>query len=255
MKTEKWIRHFEKNRSGWTEPDWKAACELPRSLREPLAKSIAIFQLGESGDGTTIRRYAKKLEGITGMDNYDAALCLFITEEQRHAGLLAKVVGYLDGERLETQWSNSCFSKLRHFINLEFSIQILVTAEIIGMTYYAALGRHCGDQTVVALCNKLVRDEVKHITFHVEFLSERFSDSGRAGRMLWAAQFRAIFEGTLHAMWLDHGGCLKNFGTRRGDFFRSARRSREWFLRNVLAHQETSPYAELDALALKRLAP
>lgn len=32
---------------------------------------LAIFQLGESGEGSTIRRYAKKVEGITGLQACD----------------------------------------------------------------------------------------------------------------------------------------------------------------------------------------
>lgn len=255
MQTEKWILHFEQNRGTYAEPDWSKPCDLIPQIREPLARSLAIFQLGESGEGTTIRRYAKKLEHLHGFHRYDEALELFVREEQHHSRLLAGVVGYLGGTLLEKQWSDTCFARIRHLINLEFSIQMLVTAEIIGMTYYAALGRHCDDDNVVSLCAKLVRDEVKHITFHVDFLSERFAHTAAVGRMLWAAQFRAIFAGTLRAMWIDHGRCLKTVGIRRGDFFRSARRSREWFLRSVLAQRDASPYAELDKLSLRRLAP
>lgn len=133
MDIRNWIRYFESNRGSYHEPDWSASRELPEGRQlELLRRSLATFQLGETGEGRTLQRYAHKIAAEGRFQDYDQALRLFVEEEKYHAQLLAQTMGYLGGDLIEKQWTNSLFRRLRRLINLEFEIQIFVTAEIIG---------------------------------------------------------------------------------------------------------------------------
>ena len=219
MDVKDWIRYFESNRGSYTEPDWSAPRALPEGRElELLRASLATFQLGETGEGSTLQRYAGKLAGEGSFDEYDRALRLFVREEKVHAQLLAQTIGYLGGQLTDRQWTNSIFCTARRLINLEFEIQLFVTAEIIGKAYYSLLYRHVDDPVVKSVCGKLVSDEVKHLNFHIEFLRERMANLDRVRRQLWQFQFETIFRVARQAVWLDHRVCLRAFGISRQEF-------------------------------------
>src|SRR5258707_15089811 len=75
-----------------------------------LARSLAVFQLGESKGG----RLANEIDGLPGLDaDYRAAIKLFIAEEQPHGDVLAACVGGLGGELMKTTWAESLFLAAR----------------------------------------------------------------------------------------------------------------------------------------------
>ena len=73
MNVQRWIARFERNRKPDL-VDWDCPVTLPSSKGEPLAESLAVFQLGDTGDGGTLRRYAQRLRGRPGFENYEQAL-------------------------------------------------------------------------------------------------------------------------------------------------------------------------------------
>ena len=242
MNTQDWIDYFESNRSTFPEPDWKRECQLPKGeTLEHLRSSLATFQLGESGEGTTLQRYANKLAGDGNFQNYDKALRLFVDEEKQHARLLAETLGYLDGRLIEKQWTHFFFRNARRLINLEFEIQIFVTAEIIGKSYYALLHRHVDDPVVRSVCGKLICDEVKHLNFHIEFFRERLDGLGAIRRRLWHLQFEAIFQVARHVVWLDHRHCLTAHGASREEFMQRSQRGLRSFISNLYSGRSLVP--------------
>ena len=91
---EAWAKFFV-NRSKRSLPALEQDCdysELPPSL----ARSLAIFQLGESGGGTIVKQALhNNLQGVD--EYYAAAVALFVEEEHRHANILAMCVRLLNG--------------------------------------------------------------------------------------------------------------------------------------------------------------
>ncbi|NNE92518.1 MAG: ferritin-like domain-containing protein, partial [Verrucomicrobiales bacterium] len=217
MNAKRWITHFEENRHAWEEPDWTAETALAGDWRRHLlAKSLATFQLGESGGGTRLKRFVKQ-SGVT--EDYQMAVDLFVAEEQRHADILEKAVGYLGGQLKQKHWMNSIFRKFRVLAGLRFNLQILLTAELIAEAYYGLLARHVSDPVIGSTCRKIVRDEVKHIGFHEEFFRMNQRRWLPISSGLWALQFQAIFLVVERFVWLDHGRCLRAFSVSRRQFF------------------------------------
>ncbi len=255
MNVPEWIDYYKGNRGTFEEPDWDAPCVLPDHIRRELVRSLAIFQLGESGEGRTVRRYAEKRKHLRELDGYGEALVMFIDEEKFHAAMLAKGVRYLGGPLIEKQWSDSCFCKLRHLVNLEFSIQVLVTAELLGLGYYANVRRYSGDPVIESLCSRLVRDEVRHIAFHIDFLRERLREVSRVFKTAWSLQFRTLFAVVQRVVWHDHGRCLGTLGVKRRSFLTATRRSAEWFVRRVVENVPRTRDPATVSRGVEALAP
>lgn len=219
MNTQHWISHFEANTRLNHEmqlPD--TACALPEPIRTAIARSIAIFQLGESGGGTRLRRYTRSIASLENLQGYQRAVDLFVAEEQSHAALLARTVTHLRGTLLQKQWTNSIFRWMRDLVNLEFNIQVLLTAELIAEVYFGLLALRCSDPVVQTVAKKLLRDEMGHLAFQRDFLFERLKTFTPAVQRLWRWQFQAIHLATACVVSWDHRECLRSLGVTPADF-------------------------------------
>lgn len=210
MNTQYWINHYEANtRLNDTMKLPVGPCELPEGIREPIARSLAVFQLGESGGGTRLKRYAKVIAPLAQFSGYQRAIDLFVAEEQSHAALLGRLIEHLKQPQLHKQWTNSIFRWARNLVNLEFNIQILLTAELVAEVYFGLLYLRCADPAVKQVSHKLLRDEMKHLEFQRQFLAERLQDFTPATRRLWCLQFRLIHRFVSAVVSWDHRDCLK----------------------------------------------
>src|SRR5436309_8987875 len=116
-----WLRYFEHNRDHRMNIPWEQGIQLEARLREPLIRSLQRFQVGESGEGGHLRKRA----ATTGDAIYEAAIDLFIKEEQEHARLMAGILRRLNAPLLPEHWSDSCFVLLRHFFGLHGTLLVL----------------------------------------------------------------------------------------------------------------------------------
>lgn len=245
MNTRHWIQHFELNTPlNDALPLPEVESPLPEAVRRPLAESLAVFQLGETGGGTRLRRYAAGLAREAGWTGYPRAVDRFIAEEQSHARLLARLVAHLGGRLKEKQWSNGLFRRLRGLAGLEFAIQMLLTAELVAEVYYGTLFLRCTDPAVRAVAGKILRDEMQHLAFQREFLAARLARLTPPAQRLWAWQFAAVHALTAAAVAWDHRRCLRALGLEPAEFRRRAAAARAAFarrLQRLLATAELQP--------------
>ncbi|MGV3663079.1 MAG: hypothetical protein ACO1TE_23035 [Prosthecobacter sp.] len=234
MNTQHWINHFETNtRLNHHMQLPEAPCALTDEIRVPLARSLATFQLGESGGGTRLRRYTRSIATLENLRGYQRAVDLFVAEEQSHAALLARTVTHLRGDLLQKQWTNSIFRWMRDLVNLEFNIQVLLTAELIAEVYFGLLALRCPDPVVQTVAKKLLRDEIGHLSFQRDFLFERLKTLTPAMQKVWRLQFQAIHVGTAAVVAWDHRECLRGLGVTQADLRARAIRCWESFQARV----------------------
>lgn len=234
MNAKFWISHFERNAALTRQLALPTEiCRLPRDVKEALAASLAIFQLGESGGGTRLRRYAKATAPLENLRGYQQAVDRFIAEEQGHAQLLARVLCHLGGTCLKKQWSNTVFRQLRGLVNLEFAIQVLLTAELVAEVYYGSLFLRVDDPVVKVASRQILRDEMKHLRFQREFLSERLRSLNPVAGWLWRTQFKMIHAITIRVVAWDHRKCFKAIGLPRQVFLHQATESWERFQKRL----------------------
>lgn len=184
----------------------------------PPGEITRTFQLGESGGGTRLRRYTRSIATLENLRGYQRAVDLFVAEEQSHAALLARAVTHLRGTLLRKQWTNSIFRWLRDLVNLEFNIQVLLTAELIAEVYFGLLALRCSDPVVQTVAKKLLRDEMGHLSFQRDFLFERLKTLTPAMQRLWRWQFQFIHLATAFVVAWDHRDCLHSLGVTPADF-------------------------------------
>ena len=243
MNTEAWICYYQKNTGSFVEPDWAVACEMEEGAgRRALADSLAIFQIGETGDGSTLQKWAVRECGQDPrLAGYPAAVKLFIREENFHADLLAKMVGHLGGRLREKHWAAWAFNRVRKLIpRLEYEIQILLSAELIARAYYGLLARQVPEAAIQRCCARLVKDEIKHIAFHAEFFRERFESWTPAAVGIWRMQFRFLFQLAAWLVWWNHRPAFVALGITRGLYAGRCRASLVDFLRQVAPAPQTA---------------
>ncbi|MDA8975282.1 hypothetical protein N9F50_01715 [Akkermansiaceae bacterium] len=66
---------------------------------------------------------------------------------------------------------NGTFPVIRKLINLEFQVQMLLTAEITAEAYYDLLSQHVADPVIHQACTRILKDEIGHLGFHADFFN------------------------------------------------------------------------------------
>ena len=228
-----WLDYFQQNRLRRPEFDWSRPTPFLPPVATPLTRSLARFQLGESGDGTTLLAQAR--HAWPDDPDYVAALSLFVAEEHEHARLLEHLIARFGGTLVTHHWTDRCFRAARHALGAGFDIQVLLTAEIVGTTYYRLL-RSTADMLLRQVCETIVRDEEAHLRFHADRIVTAQLGWSRLRRSLWTAQFRVLSEATLAVAWLDHRRALRAVGISRKLFMTEARgEAGAWRLRRAAA--------------------
>src|SRR5688500_13873099 len=105
-----WRRHYLENKRNRPEPRWDAPQTLDGPTRFELARSLAHFQLGESGDGATFLRWARERAPGPG---FGEAAALFIAGETEHARLVKHLVLRFGGELVASHSTHSGCKRLR----------------------------------------------------------------------------------------------------------------------------------------------
>ena len=211
----RWLRYFDSRRGRELDAPL-AAPFVDRRGRETVARSLARFELGESGDGRRIRALA----AATGDPAYARAVELFVEEERQHARWLGLLRERFGAEPLESHWSDSAFVVLRHVGGLRREICVLLTAELIALSYYPILPRAYPDAALGAACARILADERGHVAFHRATLGHEFSRMPAPARTAAVLAWRGFVAATAAVVAWDHREVLALAGITRLEFRR-----------------------------------
>jgi hypothetical protein len=182
-------------------------------IPESLARSLAIFQLGESGGGTVIEQ--ARWSRLPSVDaDYAEAVTLFVAEEHRHAELLACCVRALRGRLLEKNWAARLFVSGRRFMGLRLKVMVLLAAEVVGICYYQLLAGGLPDSEVKSVLRQIAADEKAHLRFHCDFLHAQMQTE--LHRRLFIIAWRALMLVAALVVLIDHRGALRDLGIPAG---------------------------------------
>ena len=175
MSWKRWRDHFERNRLRPLPQLDGGARGVPAP--QLLARSLAVFQLGESKGG----KLAVEIDQVPGLAaDYRAAIKQFDDEELRHGQLLAVCVEALGGRLLETTWTESLFVAARRLLGVRFKLVVLLAAEAVGLGFYRTIASRLPDGALRATLEEICADEVHHLRFHGDAFRGR-----RAFRLAW----------------------------------------------------------------------
>lgn len=182
------------------------------SMPDSLARSLAIFQLGESGGGSIIEQARRS--GIAEInDDYADAMALFVKEENRHADVLANCVQMLGGELIADNWTAKLFVGARRLIGLRLKVIVLLAAEVVGICYYHLLASQMPSSEIKNWLNELVRDETSHLYFHCQFLRSQTPSKWR--QWVFKIVWRTSMVAAAVAVMIDHRDAIRDMSLRR----------------------------------------
>lgn len=202
-----WRRHFEANTRRPRPPI--DALGIPAEWRAPLARSLAVFQLGESGEG----RIAREIEGarLPGIDaDYRASLGLFVREEGRHARILGDMVRALGGSLRRAAWTERLFVRARRLLGIRLKLLVLLVAEVVGLGFYALLGERLGTCAIGQALREISRDEADHLEFHCAFFNRTMR--GPISRATLLVSWTVVCTAACAVVLFDHRTTLRALG-------------------------------------------
>ncbi len=209
MKTKDWLNHFETNQSNVLaiKPD---AYRLSDEERSRITSSIQSFQLGESSEGNILREQAKTYSEQIDRPEYLRSIEYLIKEENRHSSYLLTFMRGHKIPQLRRGWNDSCFRFLRRLAGIEQSARVLVTAEIIAMTYYSCLGSATRSPVLKEVCQRMCDEEKTHVAFQMHHIHEmNFRKHGLLGALANLAHFMLLLV-TLIFVWSEHSRVLRS---------------------------------------------
>jgi hypothetical protein len=209
-----WVRRFAadaRTRAVHGDPDWTVGA----TLSPALVCSIQRFQVGKSGDGTSLIRKAER----AGDSDYLEAVRFFVAEEQNHARLLGRLLASAGAPTLAAHWSDTAFVRLRRALGLRLELMTLTVAEVVALTYYQALKDGTDDPLLIEVAGRILADEQRHVPFHIQRLRAAFVDESRPGRLVARLAWWMVLLGATAVVVLDHGAAVSELGIPRIRFY------------------------------------
>jgi hypothetical protein len=217
-----WCDYFAANRLKADELPWGDAYRLTPSERRAIQKSVQQFQLGEGAEGRRLLAHGRANAAATGDSLIPEALTLFIREEQRHSAQLLKFMRLQGIPAVEKHWVDSVFRWVRVLAGLEVELRVLVTAEVIAVPYYRALGCATRSALLQSISARILGDEAEHLRFQASMLCRLEAARVRLlRRLVWQAH-RWFLVGTCCVVWIEHRSVFKAAGRSFLELLRDA---------------------------------
>lgn len=204
----KWYYYFLGNLDHMELVNFHTAPCLQEEEKKLIWSSIQQFQKGENSEGKHLIHHAKNYQ----QDDYVAAIKLFIKEEQMHAQLLGLFMKMEGIPKIKKHWIDSGFRWIRNLMGLELSITVLVTAEIIAAVYYRGLKGATKSGLLAQICNRLLKDEEKHLEFQAYAIAHINRHAVFITRLIKKWLHLALLIFTMILVWQYHKNVLKKGG-------------------------------------------
>ena len=89
----------------------------------------------------------------------------FIKEENTHSAYLAQYMKWHRVPERKRSVLDSIFRRLRQVNGIRSEVTVLVTAEIIALSYYTALKNATKSSALKSICSQMLHDELPHVVF------------------------------------------------------------------------------------------
>ncbi len=166
-----WKKYFIANDRKRLQIDFSREKDLTEVEKKLIFPSIQAFQKGEASNGNFLMRVVEDFAYKNHEEDYIEAMRQFVKEENWHSAYLKKYMDYHDVQSKDSTFLDRCFRRLRQLGGIKCEITVLVTAEIIALTYYDALSRCTASPALKEICAQMLNDELPHIMFQSYTLS------------------------------------------------------------------------------------
>ena len=217
-----WYAYFVSNSSSDDDLPWDCSYQLTEGERHAVSKSVQQFQLGEGAGGRRLLARGQAWSATVGDPCFESVLGLFIKEEQRHSRLLSRFMRRERIPELTSHWLDGVFRRIRVLAGLELELRVLVTAEIIAVPYYRALGAATQSHLLRSISDTILADEAAHLRFQKSMLARLAAPRRPALRCLVWQLHRLFLAGTCCVVWIEHRAVFKAAGYSFGGLLEEA---------------------------------
>lgn len=165
-----WNLYFKHNDKNRLKIDYSNDSLTARE-KEIIFPSICYFQCGEKSDGRHLIKTAERFAETFGKADYMDCIRWFIKEENTHSSYLKSYMAHYAIPEKNSVILDRIFRRLRQTAGLPCEVTVLVTAEIIALSYYDALMNASGSQALKSICRQMLHDEIPHVMFQSHTLS------------------------------------------------------------------------------------
>ena len=176
IKSFDWVEYFKYNNAHLIPLDYSLNNELNRGQKRLIFPSIKAFQIGEGSDGAHLTSVVKAFAEKSNYTDFPEIMRWFIVEENRHSQMLKAYLETYGEECEKSLWIDNIFRGLRKLMGIECEVIVLVTAEMIALSYYDALADATDSVLLKDICAQMLHDELMHIVLQSDTLN-RISSS------------------------------------------------------------------------------
>ncbi len=194
-----WVRYFQENAKKRLKIPFTQEGFLDDSAKNLIFPSIKAFERGENSEGAYLKTAAEEFSNKIEDPSYGEAVQLFIQEENVHSDYLARYMRWHGISKKRRSSLNRIFQILRRTMGIRSEVTVLVTAEIIALSYYSALGNAADSKALKSICRQMLHDELPHVIFQSYTLSH--FKNGVAVKGIRAL----LMEASCLAVWIAYG--------------------------------------------------
>lgn len=199
-----WVAYFEYNNAHLLKLDYTKHDELTKEDIKCITPSIRAFQIGEGSEGKNLKKRVKNYVEKTKDYPYEKAMDWFVIEENRHSQTLKKYMEIYDIQPLENIGIDKVFRVLRKLMGLECEVIVLVTAEMIALSYYTALSNATNSDLLKTICKQMLQDELKHVVFQSYTLHKISRKRNKILNTIVRVIRKGIMRITLQVVWIKY---------------------------------------------------
>lgn len=204
-----WTNYFSNN-SKINRIDWTLKPEISDLEKQSILKSLQAWQLGETSEGKHLIHASKKYAAAINDYEYLTAVKLFIKEEQKHGNNLGMYLDLIEEKRIEKDWGDTLFRKIRYFnTNMELWTIAVITVESAAQIFYQALKDATNCTLLKQICTDILIDEAAHITFQRERLYIIFNQKNAFMKWIAYHAYSCFFICTSLVVWQAHKKLFK----------------------------------------------
>lgn len=220
-----WIGYFKYNNSHLIKLDYSLNDELTEEEKKLVFPSIKAFQIGEGSDGKHLSKTVKDFAERTNYHSFPEIMKWFIFEENRHSQTLKKYLDVYGTEVEQKLWIDNIFRFLRKLIGIECKVIVLVTAEMIALSYYDALSDSTNSKLLKNICEQMLNDELKHVVLQSDTLNRISLDRSKLVNNISRTIRKAMMSITSFIVWrkykkvFEKGGYTKKLFKENCKFY------------------------------------
>ncbi len=218
-----WIDYFHVN-SVKQRVDWSVAPSIRQEEKIKILQSMQAWQLGETSDGVHLLAAAKKYAYQIEDADYCKAVSLFIKEEQKHGNNLGRYLDLIGGKRINRNWGDTLFRRVRYFnTSMELWTIAVIAVESTAQVFYQSLKAASGCMLLKQICTDILIDEAFHIDFQMQRLAIIFSGKTAFTKSVSYQFYRFFYFTVILIVWFGHKNAFKAGGNGFGRYMKIMR--------------------------------